>query len=83
LARWRLIAISANAARAASPPLSCSVMRARAQACGSVSTVRMPLPHGSRRCTEKSISARADCIETMSKWKVSPWITQPSATTPS
>ena len=44
LARWRLIAISASAARAASPPLSCSVMRARAQACSSVSTVRMPLP---------------------------------------
>ena len=38
--------ISASAARAASPPLSCSSTRARAQACASVSTVRMPLPIG-------------------------------------
>ena len=52
LARWRLVAISDSTARAASPPLSCSVMRARAQACASLSVVRMPLPQGKRCATE-------------------------------
>src|SRR5262249_19290522 len=79
----RLSRISASAARAASPPLSPCSGRARAQACASVSTVRMPLPIGRRRATEKSSSARADSCDTISKCNVSPRITQPSATAPS
>ena len=43
----RLRRTSASAARAASPPLSCSSGRARAKACASVLTVTMPLPIGS------------------------------------
>src|SRR4051812_32331482 len=69
----------AIAARAASPPLFSSLARARAQACASVLTVRMPLPSGSLRATARSISAREDSCETISKWMVSPRITQPSA----
>src|SRR6185437_9411719 len=72
--RRRLSSMSASAARAASPPLSCSSMRARAKACASFSTVMMPLPIG---------RPRADKCETISKWMVSPRITQPSATAPS
>src|ERR1051326_2557986 len=79
----RLIRSMASAARTASPPLSASSTRARAQACNSVSTVRMPLPTGRRRATARSISARADSVATMSKCMVSPRMTQPSATTPS
>ena len=41
----------ASAARAASPPLSSSLSRARAQACASVLTVMMPLPSGKARST--------------------------------
>jgi hypothetical protein len=39
----------------------------------------MPLPSGSLRATARSISAREDSCETISKWMVSPRITQPSA----
>ena len=56
----RLMSTSASAARAASPPLSCSSGRARASACASVSTVMMPLPIGSARAIAISISPRAD-----------------------
>ena len=59
LAASALEPTSASAARAASPPLSCSAGRARAQACASVSTVRMPLPIGSRRATDEIHQARA------------------------
>src|SRR5215470_1504558 len=75
-ARRRLTRTIVSAARAASPPLSPSSIRARTQACASVSTVRMPLPTGSRRATARSIRARADWIATMSKWIVSPRMTQ-------
>src|ERR1700716_523482 len=75
----RLMRSMANAARAASPPLLSSLARARAPACASVLTVTMPLPSGIRRATEISISAREDSIDTISKWMVSPRITQPSA----
>src|SRR3954447_13614015 len=69
----------ARAARAASPPLFNSLARARAQASASVLTVMMPLPSGSRLATANSIRAREDSIATISKWMVSPRITQPSA----
>src|SRR6476646_9295690 len=75
----RLIRSIASAARAASPPLLSSLGRARAQACASVLTVMMPLPSGNRFATARSISAREDTIDTISKWMVSPLITQPSA----
>src|SRR5665647_3950327 len=75
----RLIRSIANAARAASPPLLSSLARARAQACASVLTVMMPLPSGIRFATARSISAREDSIETISKWMVSPRTTQPKA----
>ena len=55
------------------------VARALAQACASVLTVMMPLPSGIFRATARSISAREDSIETISKWMVSPRTTQPSA----
>src|SRR5207302_2323144 len=82
-ARRRRSRTIASAARAASPPLSPSPSLARAQACASLSTVMIPLPTAIARATERSINARADSIETISKWMVSPRITQPSATTPS
>src|SRR4051812_14323138 len=63
----RFIRSIASAARAASPPLFNSLARARAQACSSVLTVRMPLPSGMRFATARSISAREDSIETISK----------------
>src|SRR5882757_4907403 len=75
----RLMRSMANAARAASPPLLSSLARARAQACSSVLTVTMPLPSGIRLATARSISAREDSIDTISKWMVSPRITHPSA----
>src|SRR5882757_7919663 len=75
----RLIRSIASAARAASPPLLSSLARARAQACASVLTVMMPLPSGNFRATARSIRAREDSIETISKWMVSPRTTQPSA----
>src|SRR6185436_11268622 len=78
-ARRRLIRSIASAARAASPPLLSSLARARAQACSSVLTVMMPLPSGMRLATARSISAREDSIETISKWMVSPRMTHPSA----
>src|SRR5262245_3271073 len=78
-----LSATMVNAARAATPPLSPSSARARACACASLSTVRMPLPTARRSFTARSISARADSFATISKWWVSPRMTQPSATTPS
>src|SRR5262249_15911619 len=79
----RLILTIASAARAASPPLLPSSVRARVQACASVPPVRIPLPTGRRRATARSTRARADWIATISKWIVSPRMTQPSATTPS
>src|SRR5437667_8100265 len=79
----RLIRSIASAARAASPPLLSSLGRARAQACASVLTVMMPLPSGNRFATARSISAQEDSIDTISKWMVSPLITQPSAITAS
>src|SRR6266404_157690 len=75
----RLIRNMASAARAASPPLLSSLARALAQACASVLTVMMPLPSGNRLATESSINARDDSIETISKWMVSPRMTQPNA----
>src|SRR5262249_13960121 len=75
----RLIRSMASAARAASPPLLSSEARARAQACASVLTGRVPIPSGSLRATAMSISAREDSVETISKWIVSPRITQPKA----
>src|SRR5215213_9616124 len=57
---------NASAARAAPPPLSSPVRRARARACASVSTVRMPLPIGMSRAMEISMMARADSPATMS-----------------
>src|SRR6185369_10907583 len=75
----RLIRNIASAARAASPPLLSSEARARAQACASVLTVRMPLPSGNFLTTARSISAREDSPDTISKWMVSPRTTQPSA----
>src|SRR6202022_3851654 len=75
----RLMRSIANAARAASPPLLSSLACARAQACASVLTVMMPLPSGIFLATARSISAREDSIETISKWMVSPLMTQPSA----
>src|SRR5260370_9919884 len=63
----RLIRSIAGAARAPSPPLLSSLARARAQACASVLTVMMPLPSGSLLATARSISAREDSIETISK----------------
>src|SRR5262245_9428471 len=72
-----------SAARAAAPPLSPSSTWARAFACASLSTVRIPFPRASRSLTARSMSARADSFATMSKWWVSPRITHPSATTPS
>src|SRR6201999_3375788 len=79
----RLIRSIASAARAASPPLLSSPARARAQACASVLTVMMPLPSGIFLETARSISAREESIETISKWMVSPRTTQPSAITAS
>src|SRR4029077_7498734 len=58
--RRRWSRTSANAARAASPPLSASSARARDHAWASVSTVSMPLPIGRRRATDRSMRARAD-----------------------
>src|SRR5262245_31704934 len=78
-----LSATMVSAVRAAPPPLSPSSARARACACASLSTVRIPLPTASRSFTARSISARADSFATISKWWVSPRMTQPSATTPS
>src|SRR3954464_7088017 len=75
----RLIRNIASAAHAASPPLFNSLARALAQACASVLTVMMPLPSGKPRETARSMSAREDSIETISKWMVSPRTTQPSA----
>src|SRR5579871_6701257 len=75
----RLIRSIAIAARAASPPLLSSEARARAHACASVLTVMMPLPSGNCLATARSINAREDSIETISKWMVSPRMTQPSA----
>src|ERR1700722_17497050 len=75
----RLIRSMANAARAASPPLSSSLARARAHACASVLTVMIPLPSGTFLATARSISAREDSMDTISKWMVSPRTTQPSA----
>src|SRR4029079_5106542 len=75
----RLIRNIASAARAASPPLFNSLARALAQACASVLTVMIPLPSGKPRETARSISAREDSIETISKWMVSPRTTHPSA----
>src|SRR5262249_30972968 len=79
----RLRRTSASAARAASPPLSPSSTFARIQACASVSTVTMPLPIGTPRVREISISPREDSNDTISKCIVSPRMTQPSATAPS
>src|SRR4030081_2995820 len=73
----RLMRSMASAARAASPPLLSSL--ARAQACASVLTVMMPLPSGIFLATARSISAREDSTDTISKWMVSPLTTQPSA----
>src|SRR5690242_7677962 len=77
--RRRLIRSIASAARAASPPLLSSEARALAQACSSLFTVRMPLPIGNFAAIAKSINPREDSIDTISKWIVSPLITQPSA----
>jgi hypothetical protein len=44
-----------------------SLARALAQACASVLTVMMPLPSGKPLATARSISAREDSIETISK----------------
>src|SRR5262249_16977046 len=83
VARRRLRRTSASAARAASPPLFASSTLARIQACASLSTVRMPLPIGTPRVREISIRPREDSNDTISKWMVSPRMTQPSATAPS
>ncbi len=56
----------ASAASAAPPPLFISEGFARAQACASFSTVRMPLPMASLRETARSISARELSPATMS-----------------
>src|SRR5690606_19357 len=61
-------AIMVRAARAANPPLSPSLLRARAQACSSFSTVRMPLPIATDSSTARSIRARLDSLATISKW---------------
>src|SRR5262249_52198509 len=82
-ARRRLSRTRASAARAASPPLSASSTLARIQAWASLSTVTMPLPIGTPRVREISISPREDSNDTISKWIVSPRMTQPSATAPS
>src|SRR5947199_9428124 len=66
-ANRRLIRSMASAARAASPPLSSSLARARSHACASLLTVMMPLPSGNRLATDSSINAREDSIETISK----------------
>src|SRR6516165_7545170 len=79
--RVRLIRNIAIAARAASPPLSSSLALARAHACASVLTVMMPLPSGTPLATARSIKPREDSIDTISKWMVSPLMTQPRATT--
>src|SRR5262249_32156491 len=79
----RLTRMSASAARAASPPLSPSSTLARIQAWASLSTVTMPLPIGTPRVREISINPREDSKDTISKWMVSPRMTQPSATAPS
>src|SRR5512136_1688620 len=63
-----LSATIVSAARAAAPPLSPSSTRARAWACASLSTVRIPLPMASRSFTARSIRARADSFDTISKW---------------
>src|ERR1019366_9949340 len=57
----------ASAASAASAPLSPCLGSARATACCSFSTVRIPLPSGSRFETERSVSARALSLATISK----------------
>src|SRR5690349_6621103 len=75
----RLMRSIASAARAASPPLLSSEARALAQACSSLFTVRMPLPIGNFAAIARSINPREDSIDTISKWIVSPLITQPSA----
>ena len=51
-----------RAARAAKPPLSPSLRRARTQACASFSTVRMPLPIASDSSTARSISPRLELV---------------------
>jgi len=50
---------------------------------GAVSRKVQSLPIGTPRVREISISPREDSIETISKWMVSPRMTQPSATTAS
>src|SRR5581483_2247289 len=72
-----------SAARAAAPPLSPSSTCARALACASLSTVRIPFPRAILSLTARSMSARADSLATISKWRVSPRITHPSTITPS
>src|SRR3954452_3641438 len=79
-ARRRAARSTVRAASAAPPPLFSSPTRARRQAWASVSTVTMPLPSGRRRAVERYISARALSPATISKWKVSPRMSQPSAT---
>src|SRR3954469_18142014 len=79
-ARRRAARSTVRGASAAPPPWFSSPTRARRQAWASVSTVTMPLPSGRRRATDRSISARALSPATISKWKVSPRMTQPSAT---
>ena len=54
----RASAIMVRAARAAKPPLSPSVRRARTQACSSFSVVRMPLPIASESC-DRQLHQRA------------------------
>ena len=82
-ASWRLRRISASAARGGVTALVLLLDAGAAMACPTVLTVMMPLPIGSARATESSISPCAESCETMSKWMVSPRMTQPSATTPS
>src|SRR5690606_3936682 len=60
-------AIMVSAARAATPPLSPSLLRARTRACASSSVVRIPLPMQIPSCTERSINAREDSLATISK----------------
>src|SRR3546814_149753 len=61
-----LSAIIANAARAASPPLSFSDLRARTHAWASFSTVKIPLPTASPSIVS-AISPRALSFDTISK----------------
>src|SRR5204863_10145551 len=61
-------ATMASAARAAPPPLSPSLARARAQAWSASSVVSTPLPMQSRRPMDSSMIPRALSLETISKW---------------